>query len=387
MASVTAPMPNLVRRTDPQWSANVNDQAVQAEQLRRLLVREALVWRWRMGLGLLPALLLAWQQAWGLLALFAGLQAVGLWLVRTGVSSIRTTGSEAAVAAGVLRRFELVALLDGTAWGLATWSLPWAEPSLAVLILCVVVPLLLVLAVLPSRAALLALAGALWLLTLAGLPWMQGAHSPVLAVGITLFLGALAGYGLRWQRQVEQGIRAQLEKHLLLSELKKAYLLQQQQSSALAEAHLQLNSALSRHQRLVMHDELTGVLNQQAFLARARADRAQDGHSDSTACLMLIDFSGASALAPDGLRQAAQALRSGLRGHDVLARWDERAFIALLPHTHQADAEVVVQRLRPTLPDSSASFGLAEWRPDHAIDDALQRLVEQARSGLGRQQT
>lgn len=385
MLSLTASVPNLGRRTDPQWSASVNDQAVQAEQLRHLLGREALVWRWRVGMVLLVALLLAWQQTWVLLALFAGLQVLGLGLNRISVRSIRAIGSEAAVAAGVLRRFELGAFLDGLAWGVATWALPWTESPLSALILLVLLPWLLLVAVLPSHTALLAQAGSLWLLLLAGLPWAQGTLGVALALGVTLFLGALAGYGLRWQRQVEQGIRAQLEKHLLLSELKKSYLLQQQQSSALAEAHLQLNSALSRHQRSVMHDELTGMLNQQAFLARIRADQAQEGHGDSTACLMLVDFGGVAAPSADALRGAARALRRGLRGHDVLARWDERAFMALLPHTHQADAQVVVQRLRPGLQGESISFGLAEWRPDHAIDDALQCLVDQARGGSRRQ--
>jgi hypothetical protein len=60
------------------------------------------------------------------------------------------------------------------------------------------------------------------------------------------------------------------------------------------------------------------------------------------------------------LSEAARAWRAALRDTDVLARCGDDEFGLLLPRCDQSEAEVIVARMRESLPDARLSAGLVE---------------------------
>ncbi len=126
-------------------------------------------------------------------------------------------------------------------------------------------------------------------------------------------------------------------------------------------------------------DDLTGVANRQglsltAVPLRARADRRQE--PVSVALVDLDDFKAFNDehghLAGDAHLQAcAQILAGGIRGGDVLARFGGDEFVVLLAACTPADARGLMHRI--DAPDPGWSIGVAEWKSDEDLTDALSR--------------
>jgi len=75
------------------------------------------------------------------------------------------------------------------------------------------------------------------------------------------------------------------------------------------------------------------------------------------------------------LTQAAEGIRAGARGSDILIRWGGEEFLLLLPNTDAQGAAIALQRLRQSgfglRPDNTpltASIGVGERNADHAAD-------------------
>ncbi|WP_051144113.1 putative bifunctional diguanylate cyclase/phosphodiesterase [Modestobacter italicus] len=103
-------------------------------------------------------------------------------------------------------------------------------------------------------------------------------------------------------------------------------------------------------------DELTGLANRRALLARAQAILAAATPA-RPAALLLLDLDGFKEVndslghpaGDDLLRQVGPRLRSALRAEDVLARLGGDEFAVMVPDTSMAEAQALAHRLRELL--------------------------------------
>ena len=164
---------------------------------------------------------------------------------------------------------------------------------------------------------------------------------------------------------------------------------------AVARRTAALRRVLERLRHLAVTDELTGLHNRRFFLNRWRweYDRAKRYHRP-LACLM-IDLNGFKQVndrlghqAGDSLlKRVGQELQTALRQADILARFGGDEFIAALPETTPAQAELVADKLRQiripvaegrtVVPPVSLSVGIGRLDAD-GVDHDLIREADEA---------
>jgi two-component system, cell cycle response regulator len=161
----------------------------------------------------------------------------------------------------------------------------------------------------------------------------------------------------------------------------------------------ELREKNARLEELSNTDPLTKLANRRHFLEVAGVEllRAQR-YSTPLACVMVdLDHfkninDGYGHLAGDAVLCAvADALRGGLRQHDMAARYGGEELVMLLPHTDVHGAEAVAQRYRRTIEELcishdgvelcvTASLGIAAY-PEHPAS-TLEDLLARADTGL-----
>jgi len=161
----------------------------------------------------------------------------------------------------------------------------------------------------------------------------------------------------------------------------------------------ELRDKNARLEELSNTDSLTKLANRRHFLEVAGVEllRAQR-YSTALACVMVdLDHfkdinDGYGHLAGDAVLCAvADALRGGLRQHDVAARYGGEELVMLLPHTDVHGAEAVAQRYRRAIEGLcvthdgvelcvTASLGVAAY-PEHPVS-TLEELLARADAGL-----
>jgi diguanylate cyclase (GGDEF)-like protein/PAS domain S-box-containing protein len=151
------------------------------------------------------------------------------------------------------------------------------------------------------------------------------------------------------------------------------------------EAALSLRAARVRAdlEHAAATDPLTGALNRRAF---DRAMTATVGAAPSgPVTLALIDLDRFKVYNdehghPQGdvlLRTFTDEVRSALRRDDVFARWGGEEFIVALPSCPPEQVEVILQRLRASVPaGQTCSIGCTTWLPDEPLADAVTRADE-----------
>lgn len=144
---------------------------------------------------------------------------------------------------------------------------------------------------------------------------------------------------------------------------------------------------------LAMQDELTGLLNRRALLARLRSEWERSQRHQHSLSLVSVDLDGLKqindsfghGLGDQALRAVGRLMREAIRQMDVAGRLSGDEFLILLPETDQASALEVARRLleasgalRVTA-DSGASvplamsLGVATW-PGITADEAVELL-------------
>lgn len=116
-------------------------------------------------------------------------------------------------------------------------------------------------------------------------------------------------------------------------------------------------------ERSSMLDELTGVANRRMGQLRMDLALEEMRRQGVPFGLLMIDIDLFKQVNdryghPMGdrvIRMVASSLSSGLRVHDILARWGGEEFLVILPHAERAELTVVAERLR-MLVESSMIF-------------------------------
>jgi diguanylate cyclase (GGDEF)-like protein len=158
------------------------------------------------------------------------------------------------------------------------------------------------------------------------------------------------------------------------------------QNQALREAH-------DRIEQLSRKDALTELTNRRWLdeILHGEAERAR--RYDVPFCVVMIDLDHfkdvndtfGHAVGDQVLIAVARALESSARMSDVVARYGGEEFLALLPNSAVEQAWVLAERMRAgvrgiPLPFRSepmtASFGVAQWRPDDTVAGLVDRADE-----------
>ena len=145
-------------------------------------------------------------------------------------------------------------------------------------------------------------------------------------------------------------------------------------------------------------DPLTGSRNTGALadLAEAEIRRARRRGTPLSLAMLDVDHvtqandQGGHAAGDEALRSVADAVRSSLRGREVLARVGSGEFLLLLPHTDLAAAESVCERIQHRVADDESlprlSIGVVEWNGEDLdglvsrADEAMYRAKQAGRS-------
>jgi diguanylate cyclase (GGDEF)-like protein len=144
--------------------------------------------------------------------------------------------------------------------------------------------------------------------------------------------------------------------------------------------------------RLARTDVLTGLRNRRDIEESVRAAISYARRHDTRLAVLLIDIDHFKRVndtlghrAGDTiLGAAAESIRSLLREEDSAGRWGGEEFLALLPETDAAAAEVVAERLRagfeqlavpgdPQAPAITATIGVAEWNGREDLEALISR--------------
>jgi diguanylate cyclase (GGDEF)-like protein len=154
---------------------------------------------------------------------------------------------------------------------------------------------------------------------------------------------------------------------------------------------------LGQLDQMAHEDALTGVVNRRRLdetlpIELARAERL--GYPLSVAMLDLDFFKRYNDRRGHGagdalLREAAQSWRRQLRPTDVLARYGGEEFTLVLPSCDAEQAEQLIERLRPLMPERQTfSAGVAVWDGHDSADGLLRTadiaLLQAKRTGRNR---
>ncbi|MGE0315294.1 MAG: GGDEF domain-containing protein [Lautropia sp.] len=154
----------------------------------------------------------------------------------------------------------------------------------------------------------------------------------------------------------------------------------------------ELATALARIEALATIDELTGLTNRRAVMARLRSDLSETDRAPATTSVALIDIDHfkrvndtlGHAAGDAVLRRFAEAGQAVLRAGDVLARWGGEEFLLVMPATTDEQALNALDRVRDRLLATSFddvspglrmtfSAGIAQCGGEADLEAAIER--------------
>jgi diguanylate cyclase (GGDEF)-like protein/PAS domain S-box-containing protein len=160
---------------------------------------------------------------------------------------------------------------------------------------------------------------------------------------------------------------------------------------------LEHDALLRRYEELAGTDQLTGLPNRRSWDERLAMLIAAAQRSGDPLVVAVADVDRFKAyndthghLEGDALlREVAQAVKAELRTVDLVARWGGEEFAIALPNCRDADARMVLDRVREAMPGGqSISIGYCPWDPQDASETLMDRadsaLYEAKRSGRDR---
>lgn len=156
---------------------------------------------------------------------------------------------------------------------------------------------------------------------------------------------------------------------------------------------IRIVTLVEQTKRLASNDSLTGLLNRRAFSVALEREIAQAERVDVEISLLLLDVDKFKSVNDTHGHQAGdrvlagvgQSLPGKLRPYDYSARWGGEEFVVALPHTGEADALKVAERIRASIEGLTlstangvalpitASIGVATRRPREKLDQLVER--------------
>ena len=166
-----------------------------------------------------------------------------------------------------------------------------------------------------------------------------------------------------------------------------------------AEAAIAIDRAelLARLEVSALTDDLTGLPNRRAWEQELPRELARAKRDSRPVCVAMLDLDRFKRFNDDQghqagdrlLKQAAAAWSEQLRASDMLARYGGEEFAVLLPGCTLADARLLLERIRHSMPDAqTVSAGVACWDGGESPADLVGRadcaLYEAKRAGRDR---
>ena len=167
--------------------------------------------------------------------------------------------------------------------------------------------------------------------------------------------------------------------------------------SQLATVALQQANLKLMLEKMASFDHTTGLMNRRAFTEIIHREHAQSKRSGKPFSLLLMDLDRFK-LVNDNyghetgdkiLRGISEISRSTLRSCDWIGRWGGEEFLAILPDTDEAEAQVIAERLRESIDQFSIqlngqlikatmSIGVSSFPQDGETPDFLIRAADAA---------
>jgi diguanylate cyclase (GGDEF)-like protein len=156
-------------------------------------------------------------------------------------------------------------------------------------------------------------------------------------------------------------------------------------------------------------DPLTGIGNRRLLMDYLKAETARAERMGRPLTIALADVDRFKTINDNygheagdrALVEIANAIKSGVRDYDICGRWGGEEFLVVMPEINAADGALVVERMRKAIEKLdieagsdliklSATFGIAERRPDENMSETIRRadaaMFEAKRQGRNRYQ-
>ncbi len=153
---------------------------------------------------------------------------------------------------------------------------------------------------------------------------------------------------------------------------------------------------LLRLYRQATRDPLTGLFNRGALMERTRLELDHTQRNGHTLCVLLFDLDKFKRINDDHghltgdtvLETFARILERALRQSDLVGRYGGEEFLAVLPRTNTADAELLAEQIRTACTDTevtnpdgdkvrfTTSVGVARLKPGETVAGLLRRVDE-----------
>ncbi len=161
--------------------------------------------------------------------------------------------------------------------------------------------------------------------------------------------------------------------------------------ASMSELHM-----LLRLYRQATRDPLTGLFNRGALMERTRLELDHNQRNGHELCVLLFDLDKFKHINDDYghltgdavLQTFAQILERASRQSDLIGRYGGEEFLAVLPRTNTADAELLAEQIRKACADAevtnpdgdkvrfTTSVGVARLKPNETVMALLRRVDE-----------
>jgi diguanylate cyclase (GGDEF)-like protein len=163
-----------------------------------------------------------------------------------------------------------------------------------------------------------------------------------------------------------------------------------QQRMQLTHTRRELTGRLLRAERVARIDEMTGLFNRRTLEEVLSREMARAQRSGSRLSLVMVDIDRFRALndrlghvvGERVLLEVSQMLKRNFRAADILVRYGEDEFLAILPDTDRREAQIAVDRLHAGVVQWNRrnqecgyhlglSTGIAQFIPDASTAESL----------------
>lgn len=149
-------------------------------------------------------------------------------------------------------------------------------------------------------------------------------------------------------------------------------------------------------QELTITDELTGLANRRALTGALNSQVTRSRRYNNPLSLAIIELYHPAEAQPAYDNQIILAtsryLRDRLRWVDLIARWDDRRFVVLLPETNADDSRRLIEDISQCFQPEKMSddtrwqslqlrFGLAQWQKGNDSRLLMERAAEELTAG------